>query len=527
MSWKKNGVSYLIWFIYAAAVSGLLAGTAGAVCVREDIAVYWGILMTVVILLASGNLVFLIHRFAERISAFAAKNRKALYALEAVLAAAFFVTGIFLRAGEMEEAFRPSAYYEAAKVAEGHRIPQIVHGAVYLYVHLLHAVYLLLGNFFSAGLWLQIVLQLGAVLVFYFTVRKLFGSVAALTVLAFCTAGSYMIGNALVLSPDILFFLLFALAAALITLRCRQKLVPVLFLPAGALAAFCTYMDAAGALLLLLTIGVIFCCRRKGADPKSRATAVLFCFLGTVSGFFAACSMDAFLSGKSLFGVLEAWGLLYCPEGFRLPVSMDLTGYEREGLILLAVMTAGIFSFWCDRKEERLSMPVIGAGCLAAAAAFGIFTPEMPGYLFLYLFAVLCAGTGLGQCFVRPAGEEAEAMNLNRQAPEEAVCPNRQASGEILNLDGQVSEETTSPVRPASKEAVNPDGPASEEAPTGGTATEGKEQPEEGSMLVKYIPNPLPLPKKHEKRVLDYPQRNYPDEDDYDYPVSDEDDFDL
>ena len=49
---------------------------------------------------------------------------------------------------------------------------------------------------------------------------------------------------------------------------------------------------------------------------------------------------------------------------------------------------------------------------------------------------------------------------------------------------------------------------------------------EEETPAVQYIENPLPLPKKHVPKVLDY-KLNSDDRDfDYDYPVAEDDDFD-
>ena len=50
-----------------------------------------------------------------------------------------------------------------------------------------------------------------------------------------------------------------------------------------------------------------------------------------------------------------------------------------------------------------------------------------------------------------------------------------------------------------------------------------KKQPKK----VQYIENPLPLPKKHIKRVMDYSLKEMPDEDDFDLDIGDEDDFDY
>ena len=60
------------------------------------------------------------------------------------------------------------------------------------------------------------------------------------------------------------------------------------------------------------------------------------------------------------------------------------------------------------------------------------------------------------------------------------------------------------------------------ESLTGEKAPE-KKQPKK----VQYIENPLPLPKKHIKHVMDYSLKEMPDEDDFDLDIGDEDDFDY
>ena len=74
---------------------------------------------------------------------------------------------------------------------------------------------------------------------------------------------------------------------------------------------------------------------------------------------------------------------------------------------------------------------------------------------------------------------------------------------------------------------------ASEGYGTSGTAPEafGSEgsgaEPEERPAATRFIENPLPLPKKHEKREVDYRIKGGKPEDDYDYFVADDDDFDI
>ena len=46
-------------------------------------------------------------------------------------------------------------------------------------------------------------------------------------------------------------------------------------------------------------------------------------------------------------------------------------------------------------------------------------------------------------------------------------------------------------------------------------------------MEIKYIENPLPLPKKHEPKTLDYRINDFAQDFDFDIEVADDDDFDI
>lgn len=507
MSWKKGVLSYLTWFIYTIAAGGAAAGIAGAFCGRAGIAAYWGALFAAILFLAVGNLVFWIHRHARSLAAFVERNRGLLKALEVFAAAVLLGAGIMLRAqGIMDAAGQTSDYFEAAKVAEGQRIPQMVHGAVYYYVQMLHALFLLVGNHFQAALWLQVALQLLASLILFSVVRRLAGSAAALAVLGFCACSPYMVRNALNLSPVNLLFCILAAAAWLAAAWSGRRLKPPLFFLAGIPVAFCCYIDISGIMLLFFVLASAFRTRSEPASRARRAAAAFLCLAGTFAVFFLMICVDALASGKELGGVLQAWWLLYRPEAFRIPFSADISGPELENLLLAALMAFGVFSFWCSGREESMSGWTLGAIGTAAAECWGIFTEEAPGSFFLFLLVVVLAAAGFGQSF-GIAHEKCGAGDGNG-LPETKAGQEKAASG----AEGLIGAERSAigGSNPMEKQNAQPQEPAEEER-----------------RQVRYIENPLPLPKKHEKRVLDYPSCPAAEEDDFDYPVSDEDDFDI
>lgn len=514
MSWNKSIFSYVAWFVYTALTGAVLARTAGVFCVRAGINARWGILSAAILLLAAGNIVFLIGRHREGLAALAKRNRRALGVLEAAAVTVLLAIGTVIRAEGAADALQSSVYFDMARVAEGQRIPQMAHGAAYYYVGLLHGVLMLIGNHFQAGIWLQIVLQLAGFSLLYFVIRKQADTVTAMVVLGLCTCGSYMVESALVLSPEPLFFLIFTAVAALAAAGAGGRRNPALFFLLGIPIAFCCYLDIMGGMLLFFAVTAVFSGGREEQGKGRKAAAVFFCVSGTVLGFFMTVCIDALISGKKLGGVLQAWWLLYRPEGFRLPAVLAPAGEGTEGAAIVALLAFGVFSFWCDRKQERMSVLTMSVLCIAAAACLGMFTEEMPGFYGLYLSLAALAGIGIGQCFKVPesvpeGGGKAAGEAL--QGTETQDCPTAVLAPELSSeRDPQDAPEIHKGGKMAEQEEIS----------VQGSRTETEKQ-------VRYIENPLPLPKKHEKRVLDFPAGATGEQDDFDYPVSDEDDFDI
>lgn len=492
MSWRKNGFSYIAWLVYTLLTgTALLALTCGKTKGTAE-----GILGAAVILLAAGATAFLLYRFTPRRSGEKSGKRTVWRVAEAAVAAVLLAIGLWLRLKGLEGAGEAAAYFEMAEVAPGQRIPQIAHGAVYFYVRLLHIVFYFLGNKFTAGIWLQLLLQFGAALLLYPAVRRLTGPRAALAALAFLMCSPYMIQKALVLSPEMLYLFFWAAVFAWVSAYTVRLRTPD-FLFLGMAVSAVSYLDISGLLLFLFAVAVIFCVREEAPGGRKKAGALSLCFLGFLIGFAVCVCADAWCSGKSVCGVLLAWFTLYQPEGFLLSVETAAAGSVWEGLLPVALMTVGVFSFWCDQKRDRMGAYVLGLCLVLAASLCGVFTPEMPGNLFVFLLAVLLAGTGVEQCFRTPA-EQAAVGSGRGEAAEETL-----RSAELL------------------------------ETAAAGETGRGKGLPEAGEpenpseRKIKYIDNPLPLPKKHVRRVMDYRLKPEAESADFDVEIADDDDFDI
>ncbi len=540
---KKTIVSYLTWIIYAVAAEVGLVCLADAACDARGIPIWYGTAACVAYMLLAGGCVFLIHRRLSRGSALRQEGQRTAEILRAAAATVLFAGGLFLRIRNIPMATESAAYFEVASVSSGTELPQLVHGAVYFYIRLLYGLFFFLGNKFAVAIWTQILLQLLAALFLYVAVRRLTGDVSALVMLAFLMLSPYMIQGAVDLSPEMLYLAIWSGLLLLLSFLGKRDAGKggVGFFLLGAAIAFAGYLDVAGFLLLPLTVTVIFS-RETDGTPGQRRIRLLLCAAGALSGFFGSVGLDALASGKTFVGVLSAWGNLYRPLSFRFFSQTAVSGQESaEWIILFGILVFGIFSFWRDGRRDAFRGWTFAAALTALAGCFGIFTVEMPADRVFYLLLAVLAGVAVQEA-LRPL----EAVRL-----QEMDFPS------VINLDEETADggavsETEGLCAVTAKDTAADDGRAQEtadgrecgtakgkdtaddgraqEAPAGGAqeAADGKRQTKDAGLPKKVvlIENPLPLPKKHEKRTMNY-RLDAEEADDFDLDVDEEDDFDL
>ncbi len=503
MSWKKNVFSYLLWVLYAVTAEVGLVCLVDAVCDSAGVEIYIGTIASALYIIAAGLGVYLVHRLVSKYSGKDRKNRSLRIVAEAVAMILLLVTGLVLRIRGLGDAVEGNAYYELAAMISEEDIPWFAHGAIGLYIQMLHGLFYFLGNKLAVAVWAQILLQLGAMLLLYFAVRQSAGSAAAIVMLGFGMFSSYLIEEASSLSPTMLYLFFWAAALLLTVTAARLKKSLWGFPVVGLVISFAAYLDVAGCLLLLISAAVIFCEEEEGSKKGRRRKCLILCLAGAGAGFVGCALMDSLMHGRAFAEVLAGWFQLYRPQGFKLPVSVNVPGTTAKGMaeyiLLFCVLTLGMFSFWRNRRSDYRKAWIILLVVLLPAGCFGIFTEEMPMGLYLYLLLAIMAGIAVEEC-----------IRVEKPAPEAA----------LLMAAGIGSPMELSP-EPACGETA----PQSEKGAGGAgqTDNEGASQPGK----VKLIENPLPLPKKHVKKKLDYGMEVPAGKDDFDLEVDEKDDFDI
>uniref|UniRef100_UPI0040578AE9 hypothetical protein n=1 Tax=Acetatifactor sp. TaxID=1872090 RepID=UPI0040578AE9 len=502
---RKNAFSYIMWFVYSMAVCVSLFAIAANLSVQAGFSEAVGYGVGAVWLVLGGLIVFLVHKLVGNLVDGKEFNKLPAMIAEALIAVILVVVGIFLRVKGLSIAGDDATYYELAKVAEGQSIPIVVHGASYIYLQLLHFVYFLFGNKFVAGIWLQICLQMIAALCLYAAVRKKVGVIAATIVLGFMTVGPSMVEETLSLSPEMFLLAVFCLVLYFaIRCICGTK-GSIMSLITGLCISVVCYLDISGVCLLFFS--VVGLLQEVGDEERSlsgRLLSSLLCIVGSVVGFLFFMLLDALVSGKAFASVIMAWWNLYVPTTFSIPNDLKLSSVGVDVLLLLLLMAWGIFGYWISFFKERQSAWIWLACLLVLLQCFGMTTAETNGYLLVYIVFAILSGISITN-MLGLGDEEDEMKPLDRMIRKEEKTV-------MVSGRGRVVEE--SPV--SGRDRVNVQESVAKD-----------EESKEEKTKVKYLDNPLPLPKKHVKKTLDYDYDVAVEQDDYDFVVDDNDDYDI
>lgn len=461
----KNGFSYLVWFLYSLSLCICLLFSAGILSARAGYSYLVGYGVVALWLVLNGLLVFLISAWVCKFPCLSKERKMTALVLESLVVVILFAAGCWLRVCGLFDANGGISYYEMAKVVGGQSVSVQAHGAVGVYLTLLHLVFSLFGNHYLAGIWLQVVLQMIAGFCFYRAVRKLVGVTASLVTLGFMMLGPLMLSSSLMLSPEMLFLAAYAAVLYLCSCCIKGKRGPVSCLLTGMAVSIVCYLDIMGiSLLILLLVGLLRMDTERECPLSRRLRGMFFAVLGCCVGFALLILVQTFLSGMAFCNVLYGWWSLFTPDGFALPEMLDVSNLSVEMLCLLLSMIFGVFSFWRRNDRERQSIWICVAASVLLLQSFGMTTNELKGQLNLYILFAVLAGIGVADIFSFPEEREEEMTETETEA------------------------------------------------------TESK---------VELIENPLPLPKKHVKKTLDYDLTDSSDKDDFDFDVADDDDFDI
>lgn len=395
-------------------------------------------------------------------------------------------------------------YYNMAVVTEDGFAAPMDYGISDLYVVILSVVLSFLGNREVSAVFLQIVLQVIGIVLIYAATRKAAGRLPA------CVAALYFAGSCACLSminyfgPEWIYFVLY-MVVMLISVsfvkaycaNCISKPLAVIgAVIVGAVIGGLTYLDLTAASLLIVFLIAAVGKKRRQEDLPVRNSAgisaivIWMALIACAAVWFGTMDAVSYAKGTNLYNEIvdRLWA---CYNSSYLFTGRDPYYYD---IYLIGVLIVPayflVFEYFRSGREQNY-MPWILLCLVVAPTPLTLYGEHGFGVLSLYVWAVL-AGLGLQNCIF---GGRAKVM---------------QAVIEGINT--------------AAKKAVESGQNAGVRTDMG---TQEAETMKNRTVKPAYIENPLPLPKRHEKREMDY-QYDVEEKDmRYDVDVPLNDDFDV
>ncbi len=530
MTWKKNWFSRILWVCQLVVAALFLTGVSGIFLDKYKIVETYEILpgynrliwhgIICVLCFIVSLLVFLMVRLIVGRTGNLHLSHSIKISWEILLLVGLFSGGILYRITSFPTTLESNPYFELAAVNSTQMPATMAHGALYMYILLLHGLFLVLGNNLLAGIILQIVLQFVAVAIVYFAIRKIAGVLPALWTFGFFMLAPFFVKTSLIYTPENLYFLLFSIVLLLFssvlksiknaeTLKWYHYIGGFLF---GITVSFMLYLDAVGCTLLVIVFSVFGIYRQE--KIKNVLSIFLLILLGCVLGLLGVFAADSFISGSDLVAIAGVWEWLYIPENVEslLQLYQEILTKLSDNLIVsvlvFAGMAWGIYGYFTEKRKESQGLWIL---MTLSGIALSYLCPASGNMdrSFLGVFGmIVLAGKGL-QLAVSNKRDEVEETVLDENEAAEIVAEETVIE-ETVNEENVIGETVTEDV--VSKEVVDENVPIEEPVPV-------KE--------IKFIENPLPLPKKHVKKTMDYGY-DFPEEQLYfDIEISEDDDFDF
>ncbi len=476
MNLKKNNFSYFAWLVllFFTGASCAFFGLVLAQISNLNVLLVAGGLVTLFFIVFFG-LYLLIGYWGEKreqrpnILKLLSLSQK----LERIFLLSVLVLGVIIRVLMMEHAGEEAAYFQVCKITDRSGLSiKPVQGSVYFYCQLLHGLFYVLGNQWMAGIWLQIFLQIIGAFIMVLGLRKLINRIPAYLVYLFILFSPQSIRAGITYSPQILYFCIFSaifyfLADYIQRSQHSEENKTFMWLYtifAGVLIGWSVYLDISGIVLLFLW------CVLPMVKRSEYATIWTYRWLvGMLTVFISliVCLLtDALLSHTSFGNIVKAWSILYGSIDFDLDVLMNLL--NADFILLIILSCVGCFSFWRRANTERFTPFILMTISMGILVSSGITTENMSGTYLMYVLLAMLASVSVTELF---------------------------CTEDLVRVRTEKHKET--------------------------------EEVEEENKKIEFIENPLPVPKKHVRKTMDYAFIPEESQMKFDIHVSDNDDYDL
>ena len=571
MAFKKNWLTDLIWAV-TAAIIGLnivgyvkmfLMGMPELEAFKTDGSVLYDAVWLGGSAVVMGLLVlfFFLGRLFVRL--FSQKSdsgkqvsakRKIVYGvMEGILFVGIMVGAFFARyylIHTLEWKLADDFYYELAMIKINDTLPSLTHTGSYWYIFVLSFAMRILGNKVFSAVVLQFTLQMLTILFLYLGMRRLAGVIPAIvSSIVFSVAYSNCV---LLFEADAqcLVFFLFTVAIYFVSglfelYRKDVGSAGLVFriIMAALFSGLCCFAEPY--CMMILLFGVALALQdSEWYTGKTKACLFLSYTIVTVAVCLVFFTLTAALNDVDLAMAISDWVTSLTdvkPIHYALYFEENAFRTTAEGVVLVCLAFLNLPGYHVLERAKQIPFLILLVLAPVPFCTMGILEYDL---FSLWIWAAL-AGIGLqfmvsSRTVSVAADEKMESETEKKEAVPVETSDESQEDIPVVTLDelqSEVLSENTDVFqedifaedREDHEEELLTDSQEVYDKENGAeddTASMEEAVEQEGPKPVKYLHNPLPVPKKHVKRVADY-SVHVVEDDDFDFDTFEDDDFDL
>lgn len=584
MTYHKTWFSYVLWVVYTmlCAIFLLFVGNYVGVSFLANRFESNGVPVTVVnsIMRISGllavlfavSLYWIIRGLSVQIRKKRASWKINLHILEGIVVWILLALGIFLRIQQavnsiqMQDTAENSVqscingieYFNMAAVTPGSSVEPMAYGGAYLYVVCLSFILSFLGNKTAAAIGFQVFLQIVGLVLAYGVTRRMAGRLPACSVLLYLVCSPAYLEMVNNLGPESFFFDLYMIGMLVMVFfvkgyctRVSGKIsVAASAVGVGILIGALGYLDLA-AFTILIVVTAVAIGKKYQPDEEAPAvhsgrmngTVIVTVITACAAGFMLAAAIFAVCRGTGFQSEIESWVMLHVRNthtfGFQplYPYSKDMLFFG----VLTVLASFLVFEFFRSGREENYMLWVLLC-IVAAPTPLAVLGVQPFGVVSMYIWGVL-AGVGLQNCvfggrsrIIKSMIEEInDAIEDIEQTAKPEMAKITESDSVLEKIPVETQESAAQKSAEESETAKGQEMVKIQEPDEVQEKTDGQDAEESGSSescerpapKKRYLDNPLPLPKKHVHKQMDYQYTVEEKDMKYDVEISEDDDFDI
>ena len=498
MTWRKTWFSYLLW-----GLSSILICASFGFLMFDFVKVYHLSTLFIALPVALVLLLYFVTKKCKQSIGPLQISNNYWVTMEGLAFVLLFAGGFLARLYTVTDISETEMFQMCSISVQSTQIQQFAQPVLELFVSFYKNVFYYVGNSWIVAVAVQMNLQLVSFVLLYFVVRKTIGPIGALVSFAFALFSPMCITASVTLDPAVLYFTLCILAVYFIAegvsriVKCHKikwyQYIAVLFI--GLFTGSVIYLDILGILVVVFAFTLLLV-QKYNSEKKIVKSIPIYYIIYVIGILFGMAGMFL-LACKDRFGELKTaflqWEKTFLPIfGEPLYSSFDITFGIREWVysgILLCVLLLGILSFFESKQYHPQFASILCVLALLVLRYHSLAALIVERKTFIILTLAVLAGAGIQALLIKETAdvEEEESEMIQEEVFEE--------------IPNEIQEEIQNEIQ--------------------------EEIPAEAQEEIQYIPNPLPLPKKHVKKTMNYGFEVEDDKMDFDIEISDDDDFDI